>query len=221
MKLNLLHCGAIAGTAAFLLASCASMGGAPTTFFITSTNPGKGGDLGGLAGADAQCEKLAAAAGIGGRNWRAYLSTQATGGAPAVNARDRIGNGPWYNAKGLLIATNVAELHGSNNPINKATGLTETGEAVPATGDPVNKHDILTGSLPDGTAMPTGRDATCGNWTSSDQGSAMVGHHNRTGINPDPVANVSWNSSHGTPGCSLPALARVGGAGLMYCFAAK
>jgi hypothetical protein len=203
------------------LASCATQPpGPPTTFFITSANPGQGGDLGGLAGADAICERLASAAGVGGRNWHAYLSTQASGGAPAVNARDRIGKGPWTNAKGVVIAKDLAQLHGQNN-ISKATALTERGNVVPASGDPVNKHDIMTGSRPDGTAMPPGKDATCSNWTSSDQGGAMVGHHNRGGTNPDPVANVSWNSSHITPGCSMQALARVGGAGLLYCFAAR
>ena len=152
------------------------------------------------------------------RAWAAAtLSTQGSG---AVNARDRIGKGPWTNAKGVVIAKDLAELHGKNN-ISKETALTESGAVVPATGDPVNKHDIMTGSQPDGTAMPAGRDATCSNWTSGDQGGAMVGHHNRDGINPDPVANVSWNSSHITPGCSMPALERVGGAGLLYCFAAR
>jgi len=208
------------GIAAAVLAGCAAMSGPPTTFFITSTNPAQSGNLGGLPGADAICEKLAAAAGVGGRNWRAYLSTQAVGGAPTVNARDRIGNGPWTNSKGVVIARNLAELHGTNN-INKETALTEKGEIVPARPDPVSAHDIMTGSLPDGTAMPAGRDATCSNWTSSTAGGAMVGHHNRDGTNPDPVANVSWNSSHLTPGCDMPSLQRVGGAGLFYCFAAK
>lgn len=222
MKPRLLRHILVTGVAAAALAGCSgvNMSGPPTSFFVTSANPGQGGNLGGLAGADALCDKLATAAGVGGRNWKAYLSTQASGGAAAVNARDRIGSGPWFNAKGVLIAHNVAELHGANN-INKATGLTERGEVVPGTGDPVNKHDIMTGSLPDGTAMPAGRDATCSNWTSGDQGGAMVGHHNRGGTNPDPVANVSWNSSHITPGCNMPALARVGGAGLLYCFAAR
>ncbi|MDB5873740.1 MAG: hypothetical protein JWQ07_3182 [Ramlibacter sp.] len=210
------------GIAAAALAGCAGMfaPAVPTTFFITSANPGRGGDLGGLAGADAVCERLASAAGAGGRNWRAYLSTQASGGATAVNARDRIGTGPWVSSKGVVIARNLAELHGANN-LNKETALTESGAVVPGTGDPVNTHDIMTGSLPDGTAMPPGRDATCSNWTSGSTGGAMVGHHNRGGINPDPVANVSWNSSHLTPGCDMPSLARVGGAGLLYCFAAK
>jgi hypothetical protein len=222
MKLKVFCNMAMFGVVAASLASCAGPreSGAPTTFFITSANPGQGGNLGGLAGADALCERLATTASVGGRNWRAYLSTQATPGAAAVNARDRIGNGPWTNAKGVVIAKDLAELHGKNN-ISKETALTETGAVVPATGDPVNKHDIMTGSQPDGTAMPPGKDATCSNWTSSDQGGAMVGHHNRGGTNPDPVANVSWNSSHITPGCSMPALARVGGAGLLYCFAAR
>ena len=223
MKLNVLRGAGFAAVAIAALTSCASMNmmsGPPTTFFITSVNPGRGGDLGGLAGADAHCERLASAAGVGGRNWRAYLSTQGTSVSASVNAADRIGNGPWVNAKGVTIARNLAELHGTNN-LNKETALTEKGEMVPGNGEPVNMHDIMTGSKPDGTSMPAGSDATCSNWTSSDQGGAMVGHHNRNGTNPDPVANTSWNSSHITPGCSMPALARVGGAGLLYCFAAK
>jgi hypothetical protein len=207
----------LGGIAAALLGGCAGMSTTPTTFFITSANPGKAGDLGGLAGADAWCEKLASAAGVGGRNWRAYLSTQGPG---AVNARDRIGKGPWTNAKGVVVARDLAELHGTNN-INKETALTETGAVVPARPDPVNQHDILTGSRPDGTAMPADKDASCSNWTASSGGGAMVGHHNRGGTNPDPVANVSWNSSHITPGCAMPDLVRVGGAGYFYCFAAK
>ena len=211
-----------AGIAAVLLAGCSGSDDSqpPTTFFITSSNPGQGGNLGGLAGADAQCEKLAGAAGVGGRNWRAYLSTQASASAAPVNARDRIGTGPWVNANDVVIARDVAELHGTNN-LNKETALTETGAVVPARPDPENKHDILTGSQPDGTAFAAGTDRTCGNWTSGDAGAAFVGHHNRTGTNPDPVANVSWNSSHATPGCSNAALERVGGAGLLYCFAAR
>lgn len=221
MKLNRSRVLVLAGVAAAVVAGCAATrSGPPTTFFITSVNPAQSGNLGGLAGADATCERLASAVGAGGRNWHAYLSTQEAAGAPAVNARDRIGKGPWTNAKGVLIAKDVAELHGKNN-VTKETGLTEKGEVVPATGDPVNKHDMLTGSKPDGTAMPPGRDATCSNWTAGSGGGAMVGHHNRTGTNPDPVANVSWNSSHITPGCDLPSLQRVGGAGLFYCFAAK
>ena len=223
MNLNPLRIVIASSVATALLASCSTTPPSPpTTFFITSVNPGQAGNLGGLAGADAYCEKLASAAGVGGRNWRAYLSTQTSAAGPAVNARDRIGKGPWTNAKGVVIAKDLAELHGQNN-INRQTALTETGQVVPASadGDRENKHDILTGSKPDGTAMPPGRDATCSNWTSSGQGGAMVGHHNRGGINPDPVANVSWNSSHITPGCDMPSLVKVGGAGLFYCFAAR
>ena len=210
----------LAGVAGASLAGCAWLNApvTPTTFFVTSANPGRGGDLGGLAGADAVCERLAAGAGVGGRGWRAYLSTQAAGGVAAVHARDRIGTGPWVNAKGVMIARNLAELHGNNN-LNKETALTEAAAVVPARPDPENKHDMMTGSQPDGTALPAGRDATCSNWTSGGRGGAMVGHHNRGGTNPDPVANVSWNSSHVTPGCSMPELASVGGAGLFYCFA--
>ena len=212
----------IAGLAAAALVGCTGMGlmGNQTSFFVISVNPGKDGDLGGLRGADAYCEKLATSVGAGDKGWRAYLSTQPVGGSAAVNARDRIGTGPWVNAKGVVVAYNLAELHGNNN-LNKQTALTESGEVVPARPDPVNKHDIMTGSQPDGTAFPSGRDMTCSNWTSSDTGSAMVGHHNRDGTNPDPVANVSWNSSHPTPGCGMAALTRVGGAGLFYCFATK
>lgn len=210
----------IAGSILAMLGACASIGGNPMSFFITGENPGKAADLGGLAGADAYCEKLAAAAGAGGKGWCAYLSTQASGGTAAVNARDRIGNGAWLNAKGVVIAYNSAELHGNNN-LNKATALTETGAVVPARPDPVNRHDIMTGSQPDGTAFPPGRDMTCNNWTSGDQGSAMLGHHNRDGTNPDPIASVSWHSSHGSRGCNMPALVSTGGAGLFYCFATK
>ena len=208
-----------------LLTACAYMpwnsSERQTSFFITSTNPGQGGNLGGLAGADAHCQKLADAAGAGGKTWRAYLSTTATDGQPAVNARDRIGNGPWVNAKGVTVATSVAELHGANVNINKDTALTERGDVVPGYGDPVNRHDILTGSRPDGTvAVPEpGKDTTCGNWTRGEGGSAIAGHHDRKGTNPDPVANASWNSSHGTRGCSPPQLAQSGSAGLLYCFA--
>jgi hypothetical protein len=184
------------------------------SFFITSTGPGRGGDLGGLAGADAHCQALAAAAGAGGRTWRAYLSTQ---GANAVNARDRIGQGPWRNAQGTVVARSVAELHGENN-LGKQTSLTERGAVVPGRGDTPNQHDILTGSREDGTAFPPGEDMTCGNWTSSDAGGAMTGHHDRTGIGDSPSAR-SWNTSHRSRGCSMDALRSTGGAGLFYCFA--
>ena len=208
--------------AAGLLAACATgMGSKPMGFFITSNGPGKGGDLGGLTGADAWCQALAASAGGGGRTWHAYLSTTASGSAPAVNARDRIGNGPWYNAKGVMVASSVADLHSPNAKLGKDTSLTEKGEPVSGFGDPVNRHDILTGSRPDGTvAVPeAGKDTTCGNWTKSDGGSAIVGHHDRKGTNPDPVANASWNASHGTRGCSVDQLKMSGSAGLLYCFA--
>jgi len=186
------------------------------SFFVTSTGKGNGADLGGLAGADRHCQTLATAAGAGHRTWRAYLSTTATGGAAAVNARDRIGTGPWQNAKGVVIAHNVDELHASNN-LNKQTALTEKGDAVSGRGDAPNMHDILTGSTPDGTAS----DATCSNWTSSStEGSATVGHHDRMGLDDSPPAR-SWNSSHPTRGCSQEALKSTGGAGLTYCFAAN
>jgi hypothetical protein len=186
------------------------------SFFISSTGSGKGADFGGLAGADKHCQSLAAAAGAGKRTWRAYLSTS---GAKPVNARDRIGKGPWRNAKGEVIAKNVKELHANPN-INKQTGLTEKGEPVNGRNDSPNKHDILTGSQADGTAFPEGEDRTCGNWTKSGEGAAMVGHHDRIGLRDDD-ASRSWNSSHASRGCSDPALQSSGGAGLIYCFAAK
>lgn len=191
------------------------------SFFITSVGSGKGADLGGLEGADRHCQTLAEAAGIQGKTWRAYLSTQATGGASAVNARDRIGRGPWQNAKGTVIAKDVAELHGANN-LTKQTALTEKGEVVKGRGDQPNQHDILTGSQPDGTAFTSNQDMTCGNWTKSGtDGAAMTGHHDRMGLDESPPAK-SWNSSHATRGgCSQDALRSTGGAGLFYCFAAN
>lgn len=191
----------------------------PMTFFITSVGSGKGADFGGLAGADAHCQKLAEAAGAGGRTWRAYLSTSPTATTPAVNARDRIGAGPWQNAKGVVVAKSVADLHSDANNLNKQTALTERGDVVNGRGDTPNKHDILTGSQRDGTAFTGAEDRTCGNWTKSGEGAAMVGHHDRTGTNPDPVANVSWNASHPSAGCSDPLLVKTGSAGLLYCFA--
>ena len=222
---SLLSAGAAAATVA-LIVGCTAMGpssGNPMSFFVTSANPGKGGDLGGLAGADRFCQSLATSAGAGDRTWRAYLSTEAMDGQPAVNARDRIGAGPWTNAKGVVVATSVADLHGANAKVGKDPSLTEKGDVVSGFGDPVNRHDILTGSRPDGTlAMPApGKDTTCGNWTRSEGGSAMVGHHDHKGTNPDPVANASWNSSHGTRGCSIDQLKASGSAGLMYCFATR
>lgn len=189
-------------------------------FFVTSVGSGKGADLGGLEGADAHCQQLAAAVGAGSRTWRAYLSTQANGGAAAVDARDRIGQGPWQNAKGVVIAESVAQLHDGNN-LTKETALTEAGAVVNGRGDTPNMHDILTGSQPDGTAFPAGEDQTCGNWTlSGAEGAAMVGHHDRMGLRDD-APSRSWNSSHLTRGgCSHEALRGTGGAGLFYCFAA-
>ena len=193
------------------------------TFFITSVGPGKGADLGGLEGADRYCQSLAQAAGAGDRTWRAYLSTQAVGGTQAVNARDRIGRGPWQNTKGVVIATDVDELHGNNN-LSKQTALTEKGQPVNGRGDTPNRHDILTGSTPDGRAFPPGEDRTCSNWTKSTQGAAMVGHHDRTGLNEEPPSK-SWNSSHPSRGpdggCSQADLRSTGGDGLFYCFAAN
>ncbi|WP_448207874.1 hypothetical protein [Azospirillum sp. sgz302134] len=196
-------------------------GSSAMTFFVTSTGLGKGADLGGLAGADQHCQRLAQAAGAGNHTWHAYLSTQATGGQPAVNARDRIGKGPWQNAKGQVIARNVEELHGANN-LTKQTALNEKGEPVNGRGDNPNTHDILTGTQPDGTAFTTAEDRTCGNWTKSGaEGAAMLGHHDRQGLSDDPPAK-SWNASHLTRGgCSQDALRSTGGAGLLYCFAAN
>jgi hypothetical protein len=193
----------------------------PMGFFVTSVGLGDGGNLGGLAGADKHCQSLAAAAGAGNRTWRAYLSAAAAAGQPPVNARDRIGTGPWYNATGALIAWNVADLHGDferdRNNIRKPTALTEKGEVVPGAGDQPNEHDILTGSDSHGR-IPVGHPAvlTCSNWTSSsDTDRAIVGHSDRLG-----GPNVSWNSVHMSAGCSQDALVKTGGAGLFYCFAA-
>lgn len=204
---------------AALAFSCSAFAQAEMTFFVTSTGMGKGADLGGLAGADAHCQQLAEAAGAGGHTWRAYLSTSATAGQPAVNARDRIGKGPWQNAKGVVVANDVVQLHGDNN-LNKETGLDERGMPVKGRGDKPNMHDILTGSQADGTAFAGAEDRTCGNWTSSTTGAAMVGHHDRVGLD-DSAAARSWNTSHPSRGgCSIEALASSGGAGLFYCFAA-
>ena len=187
----------------------------PMGFFITSVGMGNGANLGGLAGADKHCQTLAAAAGAGGKTWHAYLSTQ---GAGAVNARDRIGKGPWRNAKGVVVANNLDELHGTNN-LGKQTSLTEKGDVVNGRGDTPNRHDILTGSRPDGTAFTGADDMTCGNYTKGGDGAVMLGHHDRNGTNPDPIANVSWNASHKSAGCSVEALAKTGSAGYLYCFA--
>ena len=210
----------------FALALLSCFGGAAhaqqsdMTFFVTSTGSGKGADLGGLTGADKQCQMLAQAAGAGGKTWHAYLSTQGPG---AVNARDRIGSGPWQNAKGTVVAKSLTELHATNN-ISKQTALTEKGEMVNGRGDTPNMHDILTGSQPDGTAFAGAEDRTCGNWAKSTQGSAMVGHHDRQGLRDDD-ASKSWNSSHPSRGpdggCSQNDLKSTGGNGFFYCFAIK
>lgn len=203
-------------------AAHAQSAAADMTFFVTSVGSGKGADLGGLEGADRHCQTLAQAAGARATNWRAYLSTQAIGGATAVNARDRIGRGPWRNAKGAVIASSVAELHGPSNNLTKETALTEKGEVVKGGGDSPNMHDILTGSQPDGTAFAGAEDRTCGNWTRSGaEGAVVVGHHDRMGLDEQPPAK-SWNSSHSSRGgCSQEALRSTGGAGLFYCFAAN
>jgi hypothetical protein len=197
--------------------------GAGTTFFLTSTGIGNGGNLGGLAGADNYCQTLAQAAGAGAKTWRAYLSTQAADGKPAENARDRVGKGPWQNAKGVVVAKDVAELHGANN-LTKQTGLSEKGEIINGRGDTPNRHDVLTGSQPDGTAFAGSDDRTCKNWTSSTQGAAMLGHSDRLGLRDDD-ASKSWNSSHPSRGpdggCSQADLKSTGGDGLFYCFAAN
>lgn len=209
------------------LAGCAAMQSGPQgmSFFVTSVGPGKGGDLGGLEGADRHCQTLAQAAGAGHRTWRAYLSTQAPSlnNPGFVNARDRIGAGPWQNAKGVVIARSVEDLHSAGNNVNKETALDERGRPVNGRTETPNKHDILTGSRPDGTAFPGAPfpDMTCGNWTKSTaDGAAMTGHHDRAG----PINNawaVSWNSAHPTLGCSQERVRPTGGDGLFYCFAAK
>ena len=189
------------------------------SFFVTSAGPGKGADLGGLEGADRHCQALAQAAGAGNRAWRAYLSTSASGGQPAVNARDRIGKGPWQNAKGVAIAKSVDDLHGDNN-LTRQTALTEKGDMVNGGTEKPNMHDMLTGSQSDGRAFAGDKDMTCRNWTSSNEGNAMVGHHNRAGLD-DSAAAKSWNSSHPSRNCTQEGLIATGGNGLFYCFASN
>ena len=219
-----------AGAACVLLASLASAQQQPAapqqpmSFFVTSVGLGKGADLGGLAGADAHCQSLAAAVGAGGKTWRAYLSAAASGNQPAVNARDRIGAGPWFNARGARIAQNVGDLHGDTveqarlgNNLVKVTAFNEKNQTVNGVGDTPNQHDMLTGSNTDGRLMVSGNDdRTCSNWTSSadGQGAAMLGHHDRQG-----GGNTSWNAAHPSRGCSQQNLVSTGGAGLFYCFA--
>lgn len=221
MKKNLLVLGGCLLASSFAIAQQAPA--QPLSFFVTSVGLGKGADLGGLAGADAHCASLAQAAGSPKKVWRAYLSIPAAGGQPAINARDRIGQGPWYNAAGAVIAKDVAHLHGDTlegarlgNNLSRTTVLTEKKEAVKGAGDTPNEHDILTGSLPDGRAFSDAADHTCKNYTSSaEEGSVQVGHFDRTG-----GGNTSWNSAHASRGCSQEKLKGSGGAGLFYCFAA-
>ena len=212
---------------ALLMVGCATPpASGPLSFFITSAGSGKGADLGGLAGADAHCQRLATAASAGSQSWRAYLSVPPTmpaganPGVPAVNARDRIGNGPWFNAKGELVARDLAQLHGDNS-LSKTSALDEKGQIVKGRGDTPNEHDILTGSRDDGSAFAPQSDTTCGAWTQSGAtGSAVVGHPDRNGPLPEAWA-TSWNFSHGSAGCSQEALVRTGGAGRFYRFAAN
>lgn len=218
---------AMLGMAVLLLATAANASSEATTtalpgaqasamsFFITSSGSGQGADLGGLAGADARCAMLARAVGSEGKTWRAYLGAAAAAGQPAVNARDRIGRGPWRNIEGAVVATDVDNLHGDNN-MTKETVLTENGDMVRGRGETPNRHDILTGVQMDGTLLADGEDHTCGNWTSGGDGSALVGHFDRTGGGDNPT---SWNSAHGSRGCSQENLQGTGGDGLFYCFA--
>jgi hypothetical protein len=220
-----LHYLVATGATLALLAACATTPSGPMSFFVTSVGSGRGADLGGLAGADAHCQRLASAAGAGNKTWRAYLSTPATlpsataAGTAATNARDRIGAGPWFNAKGMLIARDLEQLHNGNN-ISKETALDERGNLIKGRGDAPNEHDMLTGSRADGSAFAPQTDTTCKAWTSSTDGSAILGHHDRVGPNTDNWAK-SWNFSHQSAGCSQEALIRTGGAGKFYCFAAN
>jgi hypothetical protein len=213
----------IAGTVAAAILTCAlavptAQDDTSLSFFITSLGSGNGADLGGLAGADAHCQALATAAGQGNKTWHAYLSAKPSNGQPAVNARDRIGSGPWYNAKGVRVAQNVADLHSDGNALSKENSLTEKGEVNNGRGDTPNRHDMLTGSNLDGTLFTGEPDGTCGNWTSGGEGTARVGHHDRQGGGDNPT---SWNSAHSSGGCSQANLASIGGAGLFYCFAVR
>ena len=211
-----------------LIASCALAQAQQATpspnmsFFVTSKGPGKGADLGGLAGADAHCQSLAQAVGAGSKTWHAYLSSNTNAANPGatVNARDRIGNGPWVNFKGATIATSVDDLHSDNNKINTENGLTERGQKVPGVGYVFNMHDIMTGSQPDGRAFPGQMNLTCSNYTSSTFGKVEVGHVDRTGLSDTRQAH-SWNSSHQSRDCSQEGLISTGGNGLLYCFAAQ
>ena len=220
MPNNATHALCFAAAAVLLTPQAALADSAAMTFFVTSAGPGAGANLGGLEGADKHCQKLADAAGAGKKTWRAYLSASAADGKPAVNARDRIGRGPWTNAKGVIVAKDAADLHSDTNKLSKETALDEKGNVVTGRGDTPNRHDVLTGSQPDGTAFAGTDDKTCGNWTKNAEGSAIVGHHDRIGLN-DSAPMKSWNSSHGSRGCSPDNLRSTGGDGLFYCFAAQ
>jgi hypothetical protein len=214
----------VLATAAFVSLGTAAHAQAPQpapnmTFFVTSAGPGKGGDLGGLAGADAHCTQLATTVGAGGKTWHAYLSTNAANQGGAVNARDRIGKGPWQNSKGVVVAKDVDDLHSANNNLNQQTALTERGTMVAGVGMQPNQHDAMTGSQADGRAFPANLNLTCNNWSSSTFGSTMLGHIDRT---PKTPANLeSWNAAHMSRSCSQPDLVATGGNGLFYCFAAQ
>lgn len=216
MRIALVISGAVALVTA--IPACAQKPAENMSFFITSTGSGNGAALGGLTGADQHCQNLAKAVGAGNRTWRAYLSTSASGGQAAVNARDRIGKGPWYNSKGVMVAKDVQDLHSDANNLKKDTSITEKGEVVNGRGDTPNQHDILTGTQLDGSAFTDGGDHTCSNWTNSGEGSAQVGHHDRQGGGQNPT---SWNSAHGSKGCSQANLVATGGSGRFYCFAAR
>jgi hypothetical protein len=208
---------AVVGVAAALVAAAGSAQDPRMSFFITSEGPGDGADLGGLEGADQHCQQLAEAVGAGDKTWHAYLSASAEDGRPAVDARDRIGDGPWYNFNGVEVASDVEDLHSDNNELNKQNSVTEKGGVVNGRTDSPNMHDILTGSTLDGRAFTDGEDHTCSNWTSSaDDGSAQVGHHDRMGGGQNPT---SWNSAHGSRGCGQENLRGTGGNGFFYCFA--
>jgi hypothetical protein len=218
-----LHISVLASSAFIALGAVASAQQAPQapnmTFFVTSVGSGKGADLGGLAGADAHCQQLAATVGAGGKTWHAYLSTNAANPGGPVNARDRIGKGPWQNSKGVVIAKDVDDLHGANNNLNQQTALTERGTMIAGFGMTPNWHDALTGSQADGRAWPANLNLTCNNWTSSTFGSAMLGHIDRTPKTTE--VSQSWNATHMSRSCSQPDLIATGGNGLFYCFAAQ
>jgi hypothetical protein len=218
MKVSRVSAGVFVAALAAGMAPAVQAQQSDMSFFVTSAGKGNGADLGGLEGADAHCNALAKAAGSNKSNWRAYLSTTIPGGDAGVSARDRIGKGPWKNAKGVVVAKDVADLHSANNNLTKQTALNEKGETISGRGDPVNVHDILTGSDPQGNFSTAGGDTTCGNWTKSGDGSAIVGHHDRAGLK-DTWHMKSWNSSHGSRGCSQDQLKASGGGGLLYCFA--